>query len=315
MRRPFTVVVTLFILVQLFSFYAPSMLVRVNAASVTSTSVFCSPNPASATSPVYCTATVYGANATGNVAWYTSSSTGFFTSALTPLIGGVSTTTYYDNNTGHKIITASYLGDLNNYPSNGSTVLTVYVYVGVGTNLTVQPTEFLTLTFEYVSIAGLVIDDVTPAIRYPPLAGVIGPYHDIIVTAVYSGNVAVGLAFDGSNMTYEQKINLRMMEYTPLLADVSGVLIGVPDGVVNMRDIAYLISRFGTTPESPNWDPYADIYGSGGLPDGVVNMRDIGFAILCFNQRSSWVDITWYVDTVQNVVHGQTNHFSLIGIR
>jgi hypothetical protein len=142
----------------------------------------------------------------------------------------------------------------------------------------------------------------------------VGEYYDVRVTAGYSGNVTVSLAFDGSNMTQQQKSNLKMMQYTPLIADMSGPTPGVSDGVVNMRDIAYIVAHFNTIPNSSNWDPTCDIFGPSGVPDGVVNMRDIAFAVACFGQTSSWVNITAYVDTANNIIYGQTNHFSFIGI-
>jgi hypothetical protein len=49
---------------------------------------------------------------------------------------------------------------------------------------------------------------------------------------------------------------------------------------VNMRDIAYLISRFNTKPAPPNWNPNTDVNS-----DGVCNMRDIAIAILNFNKH------------------------------
>ncbi len=62
--------------------------------------------------------------------------------------------------------------------------------------------------------------------------------------------------------------------------DVSSSTLGVYDGVVNMRDIAYLVSLFYTHPGSPNWNPNADVNN-----DGVCNMKDIAIAILYFNQH------------------------------
>ena len=62
--------------------------------------------------------------------------------------------------------------------------------------------------------------------------------------------------------------------------DVSGAIAGAPDGVVNMRDIQYLILKFNTRPSSPNWDPNADVN-----VDSVVNMRDISIAIINFNRH------------------------------
>lgn len=65
-----------------------------------------------------------------------------------------------------------------------------------------------------------------------------------------------------------------------VLGDVSSLIIGVYDGIVNMRDINYLIQLFNTRPSSPNWKPNADINN-----DSVINMRDIQIAILNFNRR------------------------------
>jgi parallel beta-helix repeat protein len=182
-----------------------------------------------------------------------------------------------------------------------------------GLNVTVFPSENMSLTFQNVTVAGSTIVNVRPTFS-PPLSGLVGEYYEVIVNATFTGNVTVRMIFDGSNMTQQQKGNLTMMEYTPLIADMSGSTPGVSDGVVNMRDIAYIIAHFATTPNSTNWDPRCDIYGPTAVPDGVVNMRDIAFAVACFNQASHWVDITSHVDTANNVMYGQTTHFSFIGI-
>lgn len=48
---------------------------------------------------------------------------------------------------------------------------------------------------------------------------------------------------------------------------------GLPDSLVDMRDIGAICNKFGTRPSNPNWDPNMDVNA-----DGVVNMRDIGIA-------------------------------------
>ena len=53
--------------------------------------------------------------------------------------------------------------------------------------------------------------------------------------------------------------------------DVSGPTSGVPDGVVDMRDIGYVARRFMCTPSDSLWDPNADIDGN-----GKIDMKDIG---------------------------------------
>ena len=67
--------------------------------------------------------------------------------------------------------------------------------------------------------------------------------------------------------------------YVSVPGDITGPTPGVPDGIVNMRDIGYICNHFGTTPTSPNWNPNCDVTGpTKGVPDGIVNMRDIGEA-------------------------------------
>ncbi len=56
-----------------------------------------------------------------------------------------------------------------------------------------------------------------------------------------------------------------------LLGDINN------DHVINMKDIAFCVSLFQTTPSSPNWNAAADVN-----KDGVVNMRDIGMLVSFF---------------------------------
>jgi hypothetical protein len=62
-----------------------------------------------------------------------------------------------------------------------------------------------------------------------------------------------------------------------IAGDVSSVIPGVPDLIVNARDVTYLILLFQTTPNSPNWNPNADINN-----DLIVNARDVTIAVLNF---------------------------------
>jgi len=269
-----------------------------------STFVTCSPNPVFAGFTVNCTANVYGSSPTGNVTWTTSSSTGSFSQRVCTLSSGNCSTTYTDNNTGYETITAAYGGDSNNLPSSGNTTLTVYVNVTTGTNVTVTPTNKLRLTFANVTVAGIMVANETPTVNAPTLNNTVGQYYSINVTAGFSGNVTVSLAFDGSNMTQQQRSSLQMLQYTPILGDIQP-----PFGIVDMRDVTYIARHFGTNSTSPNWDPAADLNG-----DGVVNMKDIALVARHFGFTANWVNITTYVDTTNNIIYGSTTHFLFIGI-
>jgi hypothetical protein len=170
-------------------------------------------------------------------------------------------------------------------------------------NVTVLPTNDLALTFANVTGAGSVTANKTSTVQAPPLTDLVGQYYDVRVTASYSGNVTVSLAYDDSNMTQERESSLRMMEYTPILGDVN------LDGKVDMKDIGIICMAYGSYPGHPKWNANADING-----DNKVDMRDIGTACLNYGKTSQWVDITAYVDTINNVIYGKTTHFSLIGI-
>jgi len=78
--------------------------------------------------------------------------------------------------------------------------------------------------------------------------------------------------------TFDNNSTLTIRVVIP--GDVSSTTPGVPDGTVNMKDIAYMISLFNTRPNSVNWDPNVDVNN-----DGVCNMRDIAIAVAYFNQH------------------------------
>jgi hypothetical protein len=209
-----------------------------------------------------------------------------------------------------------YYDTATNYESGLTTAFCTYSYaswsapVSVGSNVTVSLPNNLNLTFANVTIAGIATLNETPTVQAPVLNITVGLYYDIKVTASYAGNVTVILAFDGSNMTQQQKSNLTMMEYAPIPGDIVA-----PFGQLDIKDLSYIARHFATTPKSPNWDSSCDITGSQYLvPDGKVDIKDISLAAKSFGKTSHWVNITTYVDTTNNIIYGNTTHFSLIGI-
>jgi parallel beta-helix repeat protein len=175
-----------------------------------------------------------------------------------------------------------------------------------GLNVTIFPSDDICLVFHNVTVGGSTT--VNEMQTYAPaLSNLTGEYYDILVAANYSGNITVRLIFDGSNMTLDQKSKLQLMQYTPLAGDITGSG-GVPDGKVDIRDIALIARAFGSVLGQPNWNPICDLNG-----DNRINILDIAIAAKNFG-RSGWVNITASIDTADNVIYGITTHFSVIGI-
>ena len=87
----------------------------------------------------------------------------------------------------------------------------VPAHVPVGANVIVHPHPAIGLTFSQVKIAGAAT--AVPLLSFPALPEglkFIGSVFDIKTTAVFTGVVLVALAFDGKDMTEEQKKELRV---------------------------------------------------------------------------------------------------------
>jgi hypothetical protein len=183
------------------------------------------------------------------------------------------------------------------------------VTVPFGENRTFSPTSDLRLTFDNVTSIGRATVQDTSTPPAPILQNQLGQCSDVGVTANYSGNVTIQLAYDDTNMTPDQESTLQMMQYASIPGDV------VNYGQVNILDIAFMAARFGATPASPNWNAAADVTGSQYLvPDGKIDIRDLSVCAVNFGKTSQWTSITTHVDTENNLVYGETSHFSIIGI-
>ena len=172
-----------------------------------------------------------------------------------------------------------------------------------GSNISVYPSQDFWLIFQNVTAAGTVILNETATVPAPAV-DLVGPYYVINVTASFSGNVKVIVAFDGLNMTQQEKGNLTMMQYTPIPGDVAA-----PYGQVDMSDIITILYAFGSTPGKPNWNPACNLEGN-----GRIVMGDVVIALLNFGKTANWINITLYVDTTNNIIYGNTTHFSFICI-
>ena len=97
------------------------------------------------------------------------------------------------------------------------------------------------------------------------------------------GNYTMNATADtvpGETNTSNNNFTCPVPVHVGVPGDVSSSTPGVYDGVVNMKDIAYMVALFNTKPGSPNWNPNVDVNN-----DGVVNMKDIAIGVAYFNKR------------------------------
>ena len=102
-------------------------------------------------------------------------------------------------------------------------------------------------------------------------------------TGVAYGNytiTAVAGPIDNETYTLDNNCTCSTPVHVGVPGDISGPTQGVYDGIVSMRDIAYMIMRFNTRPGESYWKPNVDVNN-----DDVVNMRDIAIAIINFNRK------------------------------
>jgi hypothetical protein len=81
------------------------------------------------------------------------------------------------------------------------------------------------------------------------------------------------------------------------------------DGKVELKDVYAVARAYGSYPGHPRWNPACDING-----DGKVELKDYYTTCKNYGKTAQWKIITTTVDTVNNLIYGETNHFSLIGI-
>jgi hypothetical protein len=176
--------------------------------------------------------------------------------------------------------------------------------VATGINVTAFPTPDAALTFNQVTASGTVTGSASPTGPPPPTGYVmLGQYYDIKVAANYSGNITVRIIYDDSGMTPEEEASLKMGQIDLIPGDTNR------DGKVELKDIYAVAKAYGSYPGHPRWNPACDING-----DGKVELKDYYVTCKNYGKTAHWAIITTTVDTVNNLIYGTTNHFSLIGI-
>jgi hypothetical protein len=166
----------------------------------------------------------------------------------------------------------------------------------------ISPVPDVGLTFEEVTSTGSVtVTKTTTGPSLPPGQTLVGPYYDIEVTVGFSGNVMLAIKYDDSGLSIPEKC-LRLAQYDLISGDVN------LDGIVNCKDLLAIIKALGSYSGHPRWNPNCDING-----DGKVNVIDFCIALRNFG-KTSWNDITSFVDVENNIIYGETNRFSIFGV-
>jgi hypothetical protein len=185
-----------------------------------------------------------------------------------------------------------------------------YVTVQVEPVLTIYPDPTdprVSLTFEEITSSGTATVDkaYAPPPDIPPLSGIKGLYYDFTVTFSFTGTVEVGIPYDDTGLTRKSECRLGLWHYQPVAGDVNS------DGKVNLKDILIIASALGTRPGNRHWNPACDLNS-----DGKVNLSDLCIALRNFGKTSpAWVNITTRIDTVNNIIYGATDLFSIFGVR
>ena len=170
--------------------------------------------------------------------------------------------------------------------------------------VTVYPHPDVVLTFDEVLTGGEVY--VTTSYEGPPgyPLGGYGPYYYIEANPLTFTTVSIGIHYDETELTKpETELTLwRFDPAVPVDGDVNG------NGRVDFTDLLRIAFSLGSRPGRWRWNPACDLNG-----DLKVNFIDLWIAFMNFGKSSTpagWTDITAYVDAENNIVYGETDHFS-----
>ena len=107
----------------------------------------------------------------------------------------------------------------------------------------------------------------------------LGTYNATFKTSTFGGMLGNYMVYATSQYSYYLTTNQTTFTVI-LVGDITGRVLGVPDGKVDVKvdvkDVSMVARAFGSEPGEPNWNPIADITGPEYLvPDGKVDVRDV----------------------------------------
>ncbi len=175
----------------------------------------------------------------------------------------------------------------------------------------------ITLTFPPGSTAEAeiqILETLPPCTPDLPTALDIIPLISVkIVSGTFDGNVQVCIQYDDTGMTDMQEKNLRLF--------ISNCVDFNLDGTINGIDISLIMQAIRNGDLDEKFDVngdgttnYADVlivkeYATKGL---IINWGQDGEE---FQARLPWIDITTNVDIDNNIICGETSHFSIFRCR
>ena len=136
---------------------------------------------------------------------------------------------------------------------------------------------------------------------------------DIQVTLGFDGNVEISMQHDGSQLSKGQEKKLRLWATQEIIpGDVNF------DGIVDHKDIQSIkqaIRSWNEDPVDPNvnnnghdngWNPCCNV-------DGLIGVTedDLTMALENLGEESLWFDITTFLDIDNDMIYGETDHFSI----
>ena len=188
--------------------------------------------------------------------------------------------------------------------AEGHTITVFFSAIGTatvlgGTDVIVFLDSRASLTFDQVTSEGTASGEIPD---FPAASS--AAVWDIQTTASFADVVLVALPYDETEVSNENNLRLfRGDSIDALYSDVNG------DGIVDGTDVSIVANAIKTTtPKERIYDPLLDVNRDGTLDEADIHTINE-------NKGQLSQDITYEVDTVNNIIYGITDQFSVFRAR